>query len=101
MINSTTETDYPQQMDEDDFVFILNRTVKDILKTRKQDCTKCMYIKGLKGGCLNRSIALATDTYCDYLTMEKCRRPCRPGECRKAGVFRQRKRKAKNSKGEN
>lgn len=80
-------------MSAEDRAFVERRTAADIIKTRKKDCIKCIYLKGANGSTLNTSPRSATNTFCDYLAMEGRRRPCRPGECREAGVFSPRSRR--------
>ena len=58
--------------------------MKDILKTREKDCRHCAYVAGMgERGSVSNSI-------CNYIGVTEEMRPCLPGKCREAGVFKPR-----------
>lgn len=60
-----------------------NMTKREIKRIQEKDCKYC-----------KNSIKISSaDSGCDYLAIHKKRRPCKPGECRAAGVFEPRRRK--------
>lgn len=59
-----------------------------------QRCIKCKYAKRLNSGAFS-----VINIYCDYLCMEKSRRPCPAGD--KCTVYERRKRGKKNDSIEN
>ena len=60
-----------------------NMTKREIKRIQEKDCDYC-----------KNSIKVSSiDSGCDYLARHGKRRPCKPGECRAAGVFEPRRRK--------
>jgi hypothetical protein len=72
-------------MTEREMKVIQNRRDSEIYKIKKKDCIHCFYTTGR-----------TTDfkqIICEYLAMAGKMRPCLPGECRAAGVFKERRKK--------
>ena len=58
-------------------------TPQEIYSIVCRDCVCCKYSLGTPD---DQNIYAVS---CDYMRMENQRRPCRPGQCRRCGVFRE------------
>lgn len=57
---------------------------KEVLKFKKAQCSRCVYLAGQIGG----SNGVYSNRTCDYITIEGHRRGCSPLECVEKGIFK-------------
>lgn len=78
---------------EEEYRYIKKRTAEDCYRTAKKDCLYCKYSNALN------SSKSPTNITCNYICMTGHMRPCLPGKCREAGVFKKVKRQDKEEGG--
>lgn len=74
-------------MTDEEIKYIRNRTSKEIRQTILQDCQYCKYSEG----------GYRDEKICNYIGITGKIRPCLPGKCRQAGVWKE-KRKTRKRK---
>ncbi|MGN0240061.1 MAG: hypothetical protein ACI4CS_00080 [Candidatus Weimeria sp.] len=68
---------------KEDVKRVRRMTPEKCLEVTKRDCIYCEYSSG---GCSSAAMGVT----CNYILDEGHRRPCFPGDCREAGVFKKR-----------
>lgn len=77
-----------QSMTAEELEIILNRTEKEVNEIKMADCVYCRYFSG-------RQKKYVSQGTCEYITMVGHSRQCLAGDCRQAGVWKE---KQKNKK---
>jgi hypothetical protein len=77
-----------QNMTAEELEVILNRTQNEVNMIKEKDCISCTYSS-------NHNKKYASQITCDYITIVGHSRPCLAGDCRQAGIWKE---KQKNKK---